>query len=561
MSESAQTPSTPAPPEPLRDGQEVDVIIVGSGAAAFSAAIGAAESGLSVLMLEAAEKWGGSTAMSGGGMWLPDNPLMRRDRVADSREEALDYLERTVGDEGPATSRARKEAFVDGVADLVGTLERHGIELVRAKDYPDYYPELPGGKVGRALEVRPFDAKRIGEAWKSCRALIPLPMMTDDVWEIQRAWSSPGGAVRGARIIGRIAKGLVTRQTAVGIGAGLAAALYWVAVEKLGVDLRLSTPVTDLVEEGGHVVGVEATSLGRTVTLRARRGVVLGTGGFDHNKEMRLRYHGIEGNPSGAPSNLGQVHEIAERHGAAMALMDDAWWGASIAPAEGVDPGFIVGERSLPFMLIADERGERFANEAESYVDLGHHMLEHGKDQKYWLVADVRHSWRYLLSFAMDPRVMKARKANGDVVKARSLDELAAGTGMDPETLRATVERFNAIARSGIDHDFRKGDSAYDRYYGDPGHHPNPCLGTIERGPFTAYRVVIGDLGTKGGILTDADARVLREDGSVIVGLYAAGNCSASVMGRTYPGPGSTIGPAAVFGLRAARYIAATDGV
>jgi 3-oxosteroid 1-dehydrogenase len=536
-----------------------DVVVVGSGSAAFAAAIGAREQGLTALMLESTEKWGGSSAMSGGGQWLPNNPLMQRAGAGDSREEALTYLETTVGDEGRATSRARKEAFVDGVSDWVRTTERYGVKWARGADYPDYYPELPGGKIGRSIEVVPPDAKKIGDWWDSCRALMPLPIMTDDVWEITRAWSTPGGVQRGARLVGRIAGGVVRGKRLVGIGAGLMTALLDVAVQQLGAELWLESAVTELIEEDGRISGVRVRKGGQDLTIHARYGVVLAAGGFDHNVEMRKEHHGIEGDPSGAPGNLGQVHQMAAAHGASLELMDDAWWGASIAGVGEGDPSFLVGERSLPYMMIVDGQGRRFANEAESYVDLGHRMLEHDPHGTYWMVSDIRHARRYLRSYAMDPRKNKAMQEAGLLVKADTLAELAEGTGMDPEVFRATVQRFNGFARAGVDGDFGKGNSAYDRYYGDPTVRPNPCLGPVEKGPFTAYRVVIGDLGTKGGVVTDEHAQVLREDGSVITGLYAAGNVSASVMGRTYPGPGSTIGPAVVFGLIAARHMGAAQ--
>ncbi|MGO0576057.1 FAD-binding protein [Ornithinimicrobium panacihumi] len=555
---AVQQPSKPAVEMDATqmDVTEVDVVVVGSGGAAFATALGAADEGLSVLMLESTDKWGGSTAMSGGGLWLPNNPLMQRDGGGDSREEALTYMEETIGDEGRATSRERKEAFVDGVADFVLTTEKYGMTWSRAAEYPDYYPEKPGGKVGRAIELRPYDLKKIGDWADKGRVLMPLPLMTDDVWEIGRAWSTIGGMRRGARVVGRIAGGLLRGKKLVGIGAGLVSGLLDVVVQKLGVELWLSSPVTDLVVEDGRVVGVLAEHEGRTVTVRARSGVMLAAGGFDHNEAMRLEHHGIEGDPSGNPGNLGQVHAIAARHGAALELMDDAWWGASIAPVDGADPGFIVGERALPYVIITDAQGRRFANEAESYVDLGHHMLEHDKDGAYWMISEARHARRYIRSYAMDPKKNAAMAKAGYLHKADTLAELADKLGFDAATFQETIQRFNGFARTGIDHDFGKGNSAYDRYYGDPTVHPNPCLGPIERGPFTAYRVVIGDLGTKGGVLTDADARALRADGSVIEGLYAAGNVSASVMGRTYPGPGSTIGPAAVFGMIAARHMA-----
>ncbi len=533
-----------------------DVVVVGSGAAGMATALGAADRGLRVLILESTGKWGGNTAMSGGGMWLPNNPLMQRDRAADSREEALAYLEATVGDAGRATSRERKEAFVDGVADFVNTARKYGIELVRSPDYPDYYPELPGGKIGRGVEVEPFDVKRIGSWWDTCQAPVALPAKTDDVWLLGRAWSTPGGFFRGAQLVCRALGGVLRREKLAGIGAAWAAAFLDVVVQRLGSELWLNAPLEDLVLEDDRVVGVRVTRDGEPVTIRATHGVMLAGGGFDQNREWRRRHHGIDGTPSGAPGNLGGPIEIAARAGAALELMDDAWWGASIAPLPGGMPSFIVGERSMPYSIMVDKHGERFANESESYVDLGHRMLEHDKDGPYWLVADVRHARRYLRTFAMDPRQNRAMQEAGIMVKARTLSELARRIGVDQERFAATVRRFNGFARAGVDGDFGRGNSAYDRYYGDPTVRPNPNLGPIEKGPFTAFKVVIGDLGTKGGVVTDADGRALREDGTVIEGLYSAGNNSASVMGRTYPGPGSTIGPAAVFGMRAARHMA-----
>ena len=327
-------------------------------------------------------------------------------------------------------------------------------------------------------------------------------------------------------------------------------------VQKGGAKLWLSSPVEDLILDGDRVVGVRITRDGRSQTVEARRGVMLAGGGFDRNAAMRMRYHGISGDTSGNPGNLGSAIALGQRAGAALELMDDAWWGASVIGADGGDPSFIVGERALPYSIMVDAKGDRFANEAESYVDLGHHMLEHDKDGSYWIIGDARHARRYMRTYAMDPRTNKKLAAEGSMAKRGTIEELARELRMEPARLRATVDRFNEFARAGIDDDFGRGKSAYDRYYGDPSVVPNPNLGPLEKGPFTAYRVVIGDLGTKGGVLTDEHARALREDGSVIEGLYAAGNNSASVMGRTYPGPGSTIGPAAVFGLRGARHMA-----
>lgn len=539
--------------------QTFDVVVVGTGAAALATALGAIDSGLSVVLLESTGKWGGNSAKSGGGMWLPNNPLMRRDGVGDSREEALAYMEATIGEEGKASSRERKEAFVDGVDDFVTTAELHGLEFLRATDYPDYYPERLGGKIGRAIEHAPFDLRRIGEWWDTSRAPAAMPILTDDVWLLGRAWSSPAGLRRGASLVGRVAAGLVQGKKLAGIGASLTAALLEAVVINGGAQLWLDSPLEDLVVADDRVVGVTIRRGGETLRIGARCGVMLAGGGFDYNQEWRRKHHGIDGSPSGAPGNLGVPISIAADHGAALELMDDAWWGASVAPTSASEPGFIVGERSFPFSLMVDAQGDRFANESESYVDLGHHMLSHDKTGPYWLIADRHHARRYLRSYLMDPRATKAMKAEGVYLKADTVGELAEMIGVEPERLHSTIERFNAFARAGVDGDYGRGNSAYDRYYGDPGVHPNPNLGPLTKGPFTAIRVVIGDLGTKGGVLTDADARVVRDDGTVIAGLYSAGNNSASVMGRTYPGPGSTLGPAVVFGMRGARDMARYD--
>lgn len=540
---------------------EYDVVVGGTGAAAFAAAITAAEAGLRVLMLESSARWGGNTALSGGGMWLPNNPLMQRTGAGDSREEALDYLERTVGDAGPATSRARKEAFVDTIGPFIELAEGLGMQFSRAADYPDYYPELPGGKVGRAVEHVPFDVKRIGEWWATSRGQdgVPLPVKTDDFWLLQRAWSTPDGFARGARVVGRTVASLARRHRDVGMGAALAASFMEVA-QRLGVEVWLNAPVEQLLLEEDRVAGVRTTREGQAVTVRAARGVVLGSGGFERNAQWRQQYHGVDGTASsGAESNLGGGIAAGQEIGAAVALMDDAWWGASVPPvAPGGGASFLVSERAMPYSIIVDAAGDRFANEAESYVDLGHHMLEHRSrvPGKFWMIGDARHARRYMRAYALDPRAVKAMKEAGVMHKDDTLAGLAQRLDMEPQRLQATVQRFNGMARTGMDHDFQRGHSAYDRYYGDPLNHPNPNLGTLERGPFTAVEIVPGDLGTKGGLLTDADGRVLREDGGAIPGLYAAGNASASVMGHTYPGPGSTIGPAVVFGYRAGKHLA-----
>ncbi|MFT4306009.1 MAG: FAD-binding protein [Microbacterium sp.] len=536
---------------------EYDVVIVGSGAAALTTALGAIDEGMSALLVESTDRFGGNTAMSGGGLWLPDNPLMQRAGARDSREEALTYLEETVGEPGRASSRARKEAFVDGVADYVLTTERYGFRWVRAAQYPDYYPERPGGKIGRSIELAPVDSRSIGAWRRTSRALLPFPMMNGDMYLLGRAWSTWSGFWRGVRLVFRTLRGLLRGRILVGMGAALVTSLAKAVVVDAGVPLWLDSPARRLVVEGDRVVGVEVEHEGRAVTVRARRGVMLAAGGFDRDRARRRELQGVEGNPAGSPGALGGGIDMAAQIGADLEYMEDAWWGATVRPVEGGLSSFIVGERSMPYSLMVDRDGRRFANESESYVDLGHHMLEHdGAAGPYWLILDRRYTRRYFLTFAADPRANRKMAAQGIKVTAPTLDELAARIGVDRAVFAAEIARFNGFAATGRDQDFHRGDSAYDRYYGDPTIHPNNNLAPIEHGPFTAYEVVIGDLGTKGGVVTDEHARALRADGTVIEGLYAAGNNSAAVMGHTYPGPGSTIGPASVFGLIAARHMA-----
>ena len=540
--------------------REVDVLVVGSGAAGLSAAIAAAEEGLTALVIESTDRWGGTTNLSGGGLWMPTNPLMATIGVSDSVEEALTYMDACIGDVGPASSPERRRAFVETVPEVFRMLQRLGVRWCASPDYPDYYPDLPGGKTGRAIEVEPYDARRLGDWFDRSRSdegLGPVPLKTDDVWLLARAWSTPDGFARGTRLVGRTLGGLLRGRKLYGLGAALVGSLMEI-VRRQGTEVLLESALSELVLQDDAVVGAVARRPdGFTARIRARAGVVLAAGGFAHNTDWRQRHHGIPGYSSAAAGDLGSAIDIAASVGAQLALMDDAWWGASVPGPDGGSPMFVLAERSLPFSIIVAQHGDRYVNESSSYVDVGHAMLERDETVPAvpsWLVVDTRHRRRYLFSAFMQG-TKKLRRA-GIVRTAGTVEALALELGMDPARLRATVERFNAFAHAGVDEDFGRGGTAYDLYYGDSTVIPNPNLGPLEHGPFTAVQIVPGDLGTKGGLLTDADARVLHQAGEPIPGLYAAGNTTASVMGRTYPGPGSTIAPAVVFGYRAALHAA-----
>ncbi|MBB2941355.1 3-oxosteroid 1-dehydrogenase [Actinoplanes lutulentus] len=518
--------------------REVDVLVVGTGAAGLTAAIAAADAGAKVLVVESTGKWGGTTALSGGGLWMPTNPLIRGE---DSVEKALTYMQEAIGDVGPASSPERRRAFVETVPEVFELLRSKGVRWVASHDYPDYYPDRPGGMVGRGIEVEPFDTKKLGEWFETFRGRdsMPAPLKTDDVWLLSRAWSTPSGFVRGAQFVFRTLFGLATGKRLFGIGSALTASLFGIVREQ-GTSVLLNTPLTELIVEDGAIVGAVAGEM-RIKT----RNIILGAGGFARNTEWREKHHGTPGFTSAADGDLGDPIRLAAEAGATLDLMDDAWWGASVPLPDGHHQ-FVLSERSMPYSIVVDQQGDRYTNESASYIDFGHAMLERSNAIPSWLILDTRHRRRYLFN-AFLTGTKKLRSA-GIVRSAATLEELAGVLSIEPARLRATVDRFNGFARSGVDEDFGRGRTVYDNYYGDPTVKPNPNLGTIEKGPFTAVQLVPGDLGTKGGLLTDENGAVVG-----VSGLYAAGNTTASVMGRTYPGPGSTIAPAVVFGYRAGR--------
>jgi len=534
---------------------EVDYLVAGTGVAGLSAAITAKLNGLDTLVVESMEKWGGTTAISGGGLWVPNNPLMQKDHAQDSAEKAFDYMKSTIGDLGPWTSDQRKLAFINSIPNYISMLSDQGIKWARAKKYPDYYPDLPTGMIGRSIEPMPFNMRKLG-AWGKLKREggIPAPIRNDDVYLLSRAWSTPDGFVRGAQFVFRTLGYLAIGRKPVGMGAALASHLMYITHKKLDVPVWLNSPIKELVIEDGIVVGAIVEKEGKITRIKARRGVMLAAGGFSHNKEWRLKYQGVVGWSASPKGQLGQGIEVGQKAGAAVAMMEDAWWGATTANPDGGDQhGFILNERSDPWSIVIDQNGNRYLNESESYVDFGHHLLEHNKKTKgkalpSWLVADHRHDTRFLSSALMIPGAKNKLSDKGEYVSANSLEELAKKMGIPTDNFLSTITRFNEFAEAGIDQDFQRGRTVYDRYYGSPLVKPNPNLGAIQKAPFSAVKIYPGDLSTKGGLVTDEFARVLRDDDTVINGLYAAGNSTASVMGHTYPGPGASIAPAGVFG-------------
>ena len=534
---------------------EVDYLVAGSGIAGLSAAITAKVNGLDTLIVESMEKWGGTTAISGGGLWVPNNPLMQRDGELDSPEKAFMYLKSTVGDLGPWTSDARKWAFIHAIPNYVHLTATLGVPWIRAKAYPDYYPDLPSGMIGRSIEPRSFDMRKLGKWGKLMReGGVPGPIRNADMYLLTRAWSSPSGFIGGAKFVFRALGLFGTGHKPVGMGASLAANFMYVAHTKLGIPVWLNSLLKDLIIEDGKAIGAIIEKDGKTLRIHARRGIMLAAGGFAHNKEWRLKYQGVEGWSASPKGQLGQGIEAGAKVGGALAMMDDSWWGATIMNTNGTDQyGFVLNERSDPWSIVVDQHGERYLNESESYVDFGHHLLEHNKNTHgralpSWMVTDHRHTTHFLNTGLLMPGVKQKLMEKGELIEANTIEELAAKMKVNKAAFLATIKRFNKFAEEGVDRDFQRGRTAYDQYYGDPLVKPNPNLGAIEKGPFRAVKLYPGDLNTKGGLVTDEYARVMRDDNTVIHGLYAAGNNTASVMGRTYPGPGASIAPAGVFG-------------
>lgn len=555
-------------------GQEYDVVVVGSGAAGMVAALTAAHNGLSTVVVEKAPHYGGSTARSGGGVWIPNNEILKRDGVKDTPEAARTYLHKIIGDVVPAE---KIDTYLDRSPEMLSfVLKNSPLKLCWVPGYSDYYPETSGGKAtGRSVEPKPFNAKKLGVDEKGLEppyGKVPMNMvvMQQDYVRLNQLKRHPRGVLRSVKVGVRSVWANATGKNLVGMGRALIAPLR-MGLQQAGVPVQLNTALTDLYIEDGAVRGIYVAdprdSSAEPQLIRARRGVILGSGGFEHNEQMRVKYQRAPITTEwtvGAVANTGDGILAAEKQGAALEFMEDSWWGPTVPLVDS--PWFALSERNSPGSIIVNMAGKRFMNESMPYVEACHHMYggEYGQGAgpgeniPAWLIFDQQYRDRFIFA-GLQPgqRIPKKWLESGVIVKADTLEELATKTGLPTDAFGATIDRFNGFARSGVDEDFHRGESAYDRYYGDPTNKPNPNLGEIKNGPYYAAKMVPGDLGTKGGVRTDLVGRVLRDDDSVIDGLYAAGNVSSPVMGHTYPGPGGTIGPAMTFGYLAALDIAA----
>jgi len=543
----------------------------------MSAAITAAHHGLKVIIAEKQSTFGGTTARSGGWLWIPGTSLARRWGIVESQNQARTYLRHEAGN---AFDAARVDAFLREGPEAVDFFTSHtALQFDMPLVFPDYHAEAPGGaQGGRSMVTRPFDGRELGAAINKLGA--PLPELTvfgmmlgsgKEIVHFMRATKSLTSALYVGKRLSRHLFDVLRHGRGMTLtnGNALAGRLAKSAFD-LNIPLWLSSPVRELIVEDGAVRGAVVQCDGRVVRVNARRGVILACGGFPHDIQRRKAMfpHAPDGSAHYSPAPSGNTGDGLRMAEAAGGRVEEnlpnaaAWVPVSLTKRKdgsgGVMPHFI--DRAKPGVIAVTRHGARFANEANSYHDFVQDMMKAarpGEEIAAYLVCDHRTLRKYGLGCVPPfPMPLKRHLRDGYLMRGDTLEQLASRAGIDAAGLKANVEKFNALARSGQDAEFGKGSRAYNRFQGDALHGPNPCVAPIEHAPFYAIKMVIGDLGTYAGIRTDAHARALDADGHVIAGLYAAGNDMASIMGGNYPGAGITLGPALTFGYIAGKHVA-----
>ena len=545
-----------------------DWVVVGSGGGSMASGLLMRKVGKSVLILEKSEFAGGTTAKSGGVIWMPNNPFM--DPGEDSLEKAIAYLDAVVGDDedAPGTSPEKRRTYVIEGSRMIEFLVREGVALERCSVFwPDYYDELPGGcKSSRTVSAKPFDKKELGEwAPRLRQGFLEVPVRLEDGLKLPFAKFRWEYKLLFAKVAARIALGKLMGKHWVTAGAALQGRMLQAAL-KAGIDIRLESPVGELIVEDGKVLGVVATRDGSPWRVGARLGVLVNAGGFAKNQEMRDRYMpGTRAEWSMVPDgDTGDLHRIMERHGGVLAQMDEMV-GFQMTCAPGWETDYVAPNAQAvtakPHAILVDRTGVRYLNEGGSYEEYCERMLKRdaiSPSVPSWAILDQQYMDRYPLADGGLGKKIPAKWVEaGYIRQADTIEGLAGLIGVDPATLRATVDRWNGHVDKGADEDFHRGERRYDQWLGDitrEGRHMT--LGRIDRAPFYAVEVVPGDVSTYGGVVTDEHSRVLRADGQAIEGLYATGVSTASPMGRVYPGAGASVGPSMTFGWIAARHAA-----
>jgi 3-oxosteroid 1-dehydrogenase len=555
-----------------------DVVVVGSGAGAMLAAIRAHDKGQSVLVIEKSQYYGGTSAISGGGIWIPNNHYFKRKGGQDSVDLVRTYLYAAIGDQ---VDPARVEAYIQKSPEMAMYLETDTrVKYEVAERYPDYYQHLPGSLAGgRSLDPELFDVDCLGDEIHHLQPASPTTLLMGKIaWNARQAHKVMSKE-RGWRMMvlwamlrykfdsGWRKKRGLKRDRRSALGSSLVGALRRSMMDR-NIPLWLNTDFKDfIVGDDGSIKGVIANRDGQDITINAQKGVILGAGGFERNQELREKYLPQPTNQawSATPinNNTGAGLLASQKLGFDTHLLNWAWWCPTIfVPKEEKQRG-VFAERAFPGAIVVNGRGERFIDEAAPYLEFGHEMYKNHQETgaciPAWVIFDGHYRFHYAMGPIMPAQIMpdmRVKKEWWDTVlwKADTLDELAKKINVDAAGLAATVEKMNRYAKTGIDEDFQRGGNPFDTYYGDSNVKPNPCLAPIKKAPYYAMKLDPGDIGTKGGILTNEFAQVLK-DGQPVKGLYAIGNTSSSVMGTTYPGAGSTLGPAMTFGMIAADHL------
>ena len=568
---------------------DCDLLVMGSGAGGLSAAVTAAHLGLKVIVAEKDPQFGGTTAWSGGWMWVPRNPLAVEASIVEDIDKPLNYLRHELGEQ---FDEARARTFLDNGPRMVEFFRRRtALQFIDGNAIPDFHGNTPDAATGgRSICAAPFDGRRLGERLHDLKA----PLHETTLWgmgiasgaelrHFLNAIHKPASFWYVTKKVLRHWRDLLVhrRGTQLVNGNALVAGLARSLLDQ-GGQILTSSPATRLLKDGGRVTGAVLHTPHGALHVQARRGVVLACGGFPHDaaRKQQLLPHAPTGNEhwsAGNRSNTGDGLRLGESAGGQVA--SDLLQAAALAPVSLVprtNPGMEGStahfphliERAKPGLIAVTARGERFANEADSYHDVMQALLAAtpaGYQPEAWLLCD--HAFiRYYGLGAVKPAPMPLTPwlGNGYLQRGDTLAELARACGIDAERLQATVQRYNAMALVGRDADFAKGESPYNRIQGDAINAsarglPNPCMGPIERGPFYAVKVVMGSLGTFAGLRTNPQGQVLDARGQAIAGLYANGNDMNSMMAGRYPSGGITLGPAMTFGFIAAHHMAGVD--
>ncbi len=565
----------------LSSGTACDVLVIGAGAGGLSTAITARKSGLDVIVIEKAPVFGGTMAFSGGVLWIPGNRICPPGNEPDSRAKALAYLKHETGN---FFDEAAIKAFLDHGPEMLDFFTRETEVKFVPTLYPDYHPDAPGGtEVGRSVLAAPYNAAALGKALNQLRP--PLRTITfmgmmfnssnADIKHFFNATKSAASFLYVTRRLAGHMKDLLRHRRGVQVTSGnaLAARLAKTAFN-LGIPIHTSTPAQQLLWNGNRVTGAKVQTSQGSISITARRAVVIAAGGFPHNKARiaqaypHLRRGGDHLSPVPA-SNTGDGIALAESVGGAFEIAYPnaaAWMPVSAVPTgQGQAMAFPhLLDRYKPGVIGVNENGGRFTNESNSYHDVGEAMIATGETQprtEAFLICDHTTIRKYGLGFVKPaPLPLGAHLRNGYLKRGKTLRELAAAIGVNAAKLEQTIARYNEGAVNGQDPAFGRGDTAFNRYLGDPDHKPNPNVAPIQHGPFYAVKLIMGDLGTFDGLKTTVEGQVLNHQGQPIPGLYAAGNDRASIMGGNYPGAGITLGPIMTFGYITGRHLAATPG-